>query len=442
MKILFGTDKWDDKKPVKRESILDTSKTINNHMMIVGGSGSGKTHNLRKIVRALAKDPKNEIHILDVHGDIDIGDDITDKVKFSETELNGLQPLEISADKDYGGVRKRIRSFVNLINRTSRKLGTKQEPVLMYFMQDLYAVNGFYMDRPDSWDINKDVRRNPKFKKKYPTIRDLKRFAEFKYKQMFTGTNSETIEKLEEYNRKMSALQRGVLRVQKGEDLNLEEQKDEIKQVFNDFVDSIENGMEIDELMKYDSKEVVKSVYEKLVSLESTGIFKDDFPTFDKNKPVKRYDIKSLAKDEQLMFVDILLEQIFLLAKQKGIRDEADTYIVIDEAHMFISQEDTHIINILAKEARKFGIGLILASQSFTHFSDDIIQSTSIKIILGIDEMFRKGSAQKLQVDPKDFGYIIPHETAMIQIKNKGSMDNKFWSVRLGTNNNIFEIKR
>ena len=199
--------------------------------------------------------------------------------------------------------------------------------------------------------------------------------------------------------------------------------------MFGEYIDSIVNGIELDELIKYDSKEVVKSVYEKLEVLESTGIFKDKFPAFDKDKQVKRYDIKALAKDEQKMFVDVLLENIFFLAKQSGIKDEADTYIVIDEAHMFISNEDTHIINILAKEARKFGIGIILASQSFTHFSDDIIQSSATKMILGIDEMFRAGSAKKLDVDVKRFGYIIPHRTAMIQLKNKGASDNKFWDV-------------
>ena len=89
-------------------------------------------------------------------------------------------------------------------------------------------------------------------------------------------------------------------------------------------------------------------------------------------------------------------------------------------------------MNILAKEARKFGIGQVLASQSFTHFSDDIIQSTATKIILGIDEMFRAGSAKKLDVEVKRFGYIIPHKTAMIQLKNKNSSDNRFWDVELG----------
>ena len=113
MEILLGQDKW-DKSTNPKKIILNTKTLINNHMMIVGGSGSGKTHNLRKIIRELVKDQKNTIHILDVHGDIDIGNDVTDTIKFSESSLNGLQPLAISSDLDYGGVRKKIRKNLHI----------------------------------------------------------------------------------------------------------------------------------------------------------------------------------------------------------------------------------------------------------------------------------------------------------------------------------------
>lgn len=47
-----------------------------------------------------------------------------------------------------------------------------------------------------------------------------------------------------------------------------------------------------------------------------------------------------------------------------------------------------NIINIISKEARKFGLGLICASQSPTHFSEDFISNVGTKIILGLDQMF------------------------------------------------------
>ena len=46
-----------------------------------------------------------------------------------------------------------------MLNRTTRALGSKQEPVLMNLMLDLYAANGFYADMPSSWDINTEIRK-------------------------------------------------------------------------------------------------------------------------------------------------------------------------------------------------------------------------------------------------------------------------------------------
>ena len=60
MEILIGQDKW-DKSANPKKIILNTKTLVNNHMMIVGGSGSGKTYNLRKIIRDLVKDKKNTL---------------------------------------------------------------------------------------------------------------------------------------------------------------------------------------------------------------------------------------------------------------------------------------------------------------------------------------------------------------------------------------------
>lgn len=427
MNILIGNDKWNNNKKI----FWNSEEVVNGHMMLIGGSGSGKTHNIRKITKELSKNPKNEVHIIDVHGDIEIGDDITSSLKISESSDYGLNPLKIDKDRDAGGVRKKISSFVRLINRTSTQLGTKQVPTLQNALQDLYAANGFFIERPDSWDVDNEIRKNCNKPKMHPTVSQLKKFLEYKYKQMYIGTNSASIAALERLNKKTKSLNNKARETLKGNDVELETLQEQALEAFEDYVRNITTGMEIEELMKYDSLEVIKSLYERISALEACGIFKDTPLIFDTKKPVKRYDIKSLNKDEQKMFVDVLLDEIFQKAKIKGYSNEPHTFIVIDEAHMFISKEDEHILNVIAKEARKFGVALILASQSFTHFSDDIIQSTATKIILGIDEMFQKGSAQKLQIDVKRFSYIIPHKTCMAQVKTKGGdvASNKFFDI-------------
>ena len=43
-----------------------------------------------------------------------------------------------------------------------------------------------------------------------------------------------------------------------------------------------------------------------------------------------------------------------------------------------------------------FGVGIILAGQSFKHFSDDLLMSVSVKLMLGCLEMLLDGTRRRL----------------------------------------------
>lgn len=429
MEILLGVDKWQ-----KKEVLLKPKDLINGHIGIVGTSGTGKTFTIRKIVSDFSKTSSNPIkfHILDVHGDIDIENAST--VKFSETSNFGLNPLQINSDLDFGGVRKKIRGFINTINRTSRVLGSKQEAALSNLLIDLYSANGFYINDHRTWSLEYDPFKYRRFPKKHPTLLDLKKFTESKAKQMITGGNSKSFSKLEELNKKITSLHRENKNITK-KDLENNESfikiKEECKNLYNEYIDSIEPGSNGEDYFRYDNKDVIKSLYERISNIESVGIFKAEEPPFDKEKNIWRYNIHSLERDEQKMFIDFLLGDLFFKAKQTGEKDYIDTYIVLDEAHIFLCDDPDHIINIIAKEARKFGVGLLLASQSFSHFPEDIISNLSSKIILGIDEMYHISSSKKLGVEVKRFGYIAPRKSILVQLKKKGDTSNKYLDVLL-----------
>ena len=128
--------------------------------------------------------------------------------------------------------------------------------------------------------------------------------------------------------------------------------------------------------------------------------------------------------------IDVLAEGLFLAAKRKGERSGYDTFLVIDEAHNFVSDDPTHITSIISKEARKFGMGMVLASQSLSHFPEDIIGNAATKVILGIDEMYHEQTAKKLRIEAKRLGWIVPKKSALIQIKT-GDMANRYLDVML-----------
>ncbi|ORU94923.1 MAG: hypothetical protein A6F70_10275 [Cycloclasticus sp. symbiont of Bathymodiolus heckerae] len=122
--------------------------------------------------------------------------------------------------------------------------------------------------------------------------------------------------------------------------------------------------------MKYNSKEVLQSVLERINNLNSSGIFRSNPPTFGLNHG-RCHQIKHLNDDEQKMFVYIRLEAIFRKCRDSGVKPDLEQVIFLDEAHKFIIDDSSNIINVIAKEGRKFGLGLWCASQSPTHFSED-----------------------------------------------------------------------
>jgi DNA helicase HerA-like ATPase len=438
MEIKFGIDAFHYSKKNEIVPVLWNSKrVINAHMLLVGKSGTGKTHTIKKIIEQLQESGKRvRIRIIDVHGDIDVAGAST--IRFSESGLSGFNPLMINPDPDFGGVRKRIQSFISIINKTSRKLGTKQEPVLRNILLDLYAANGFYEKDPKSWhlyDSYGNVLQHNGRAKKYPTLEDAHRYASFKLKAMFLGTSNKTILKLEETNKKARQLyikQKNVHKASSKEEV--EQLKNEIISVgeqaieaFTDHIKTIESGMELTDLMKYDSIETIKSIVDRLDSLIATGIFKNKEPVFDRDSNIWRYDIRTLTNlDEKKLFVYFLLEDIFIKRVEGGEQNDVVEMVFLDEANLFFSDESDNIINIIAKESRKFGLGLCCASQSPTHFSEDFMSSVGTKVILGLDQMFWNGTVQKLKMEQNALEWIVPHQKMLVQINNKAELKNKY----------------
>lgn len=440
MRVLNGYNSAAAAKGKIEPVYWDSQKLINGHLLLMGKSGTGKTYTLREMIeqisaQATASGKEFRCHIMDVHGDIEIGNSST--VKFSEATNYGFNPLIINPDPDFGGVRKRIESFVRNINRSGRTLGDKQAATLRNILYDLYEANYFFADDPQSWWL-KD-KRYPNFKKRMPTLEDALRFARSKVKAMYFGTSSEAVAKLEQINKKKNQIFNKLKRKNKvvnpNEIADLEAQiaklSDESIELYTSYLTAIQSGKEMDDIFKYNSLDVLNSVVERLENLNSCGIFRNEVPPFDPSKPIWRYDIKALSQEEKKLFVSFLLEAIFYMATQRGVRDDVVEIIILDEAHLFLTDDDDNPINVIAKEARKFGLGLFAASQSPTHFSDDFLSNVSTKIILGIDEMFWDSTSKKLRVDIKGLEWIVPHQKILIQLNEKGQTRNHFiWTLK------------
>ena len=111
---------------------------------------------------------------------------------------------------------------------------------------------------------------------------------------------------------------------------------------------------------------------------------------------VHDYDIKSLLQGEQQLFVDCLLERIYVGAKLRGESEGPVEFVVIDEADVFTTDDADHIVNKSVKELRKFGVGMVLAGQSFEHFPTDLLTSASVRLVLGCPELFLESTRRRL----------------------------------------------
>lgn len=472
----------------------DSHQVLNGHTIIVGGSGAGKTYQLRKLVKHLAE-AGLRVHVIDVHGDI-VPDCSTHSIRFSESTEFGLNPLEVSGDPDFGGPRKKANAFINLMLRQST-LGEKQKSALFRLLMDLYRRWGFYPEDAATWGLDVDPRAqrqkpvirarpgmrplpnlnwfekgedeknaikrdyglrfygdarvweiaetHPKLEealalwggdagKRHPALSDLRKEVWTKLVSLKLTGGSSAARKLEDVMRLQKRLKGLKVRNMKGDDVEaqLGKAKADLLATLQDAMDHLDSGEELEEMIAWDSADAIKGLYDRIESMERSGIFKGRAPEFDPARAVWRYDISPLSREEAQFFVDCLCGQIFAEAKQNGEAEGPDTVIVIDEASIFLDKDPDHILNIIAREARKFGIMVILAAQELNVFPQATIGSSASKVILGVDEVYHKATEQKLGMEAGKLKFIRPQETALVQIKNKGKgegLTNKFWEV-------------
>lgn len=463
--------------------VTDTDATVNGHGLIIGMTGSGKTHTLKRAISEMIAtgDPDRpaRFYVFDIHGDITIPG--ASSVMFSEQTEYGLNPLKINPDPHFGGVRKRIQGFMSTMNSVMRELGPKQQATLRNILTDVYSRHGFRQDDPSTWAIDpaesnlfsnenderlyidvpiaeKDdakslgarwdgsvrswyinsweyegavTRWPPKlFCRTDPSIKDVLRAARYIMQQTFLGIGTEGVTKVGVLNKATSAYRRKLFEaLRQGErafsDEKLQSEIVKAKQkaieTCTEYINAISTGFEVEDLLRYDSTDVLKSVVDRLENLNAIGIFKAKPPPFDDSSSVWRYDIRALGKEERKLFVLFRLEEIFADAVQRGEQSTIRDVIFLDEAHIFFDDDPDNILNTIAKEARKFGVALICISQSSTHFSEDFIAAVSTKVILGIDELYWKATVSKMRVEEDALAWIQLQKSLLVQIKNRGS---------------------
>ncbi|MDR5777002.1 MULTISPECIES: helicase HerA domain-containing protein [unclassified Caballeronia] len=409
------------------ELVWEPGRIANPHIGVFADSGMGKTTMLRRIVKAMTESGNARVrfHVFDGHGDVDIEN--ASSVTFHESSDFGFNPLELSADPEFGGVRKRIQSLIMALNQTSVRLGPRQERALTRLLVALYRREGFLMDDHTTWAAD------PANGRRYPTLLDAIEYGRERIKIVATGSSQRAVNALQDVFKaaKQIRIKEAALSRPGGDDEVVAKLEKELESAraraidsFTEAVSTAYTGDEFDDALDADGqRETLESVIDRLENLYQIGIYRSTPPPLDTRARVWRYIIKSLSRDEKKLFTLTRLETIFTRAIARGVTSELMDICVLDEAHWYIDGSDDSVINRMVREGRKFGLCMIFATQAPSDFADILMGNLGTKLLLGLDHTNSSYVVRKLGFSEAKLKSIVPHRRVLVQMKGVGELN-------------------
>lgn len=429
---------------LEKMALYQPHLNINGHLLICGISGTGKSYQSLRLLESAARggirvdiiDPHEELH--GVTGAV--------AVKYSQATGYGFNPLTLDNDIHVGGVERQIDLFTQLIKDVTPGLGVKQEGVLRHLMRDTYGAAGIFQDNPSSWNrmqiterIHRSImdnRRYNELRKYFPTLEDMRSYAMRKVTALTLGADNKTVtayNDLSKLIRKRGSLMSRLGKTADAEEIEklnvqIETASEKAKETFAQFIGSHDTGRELDDIVKYDSVEVLKGLINRIDLLAASGIFRSNPPPFGEAL-VRVHQIKALTDEQKILFAKLRLREIFEDVKKLGPTEsgtELRRVVFIDEAHKFFNDRPDDIINVIAKEARKFGLGLWCASQQPTEFPDSFLTNCGAIVLLGIASKYWGACTRMLRIKETELQSIRPKQVIAVKMHRDGDPDPPF----------------
>lgn len=330
----------------KRDSSIvswDVGQQPNGFLMILGASGSGKTETLKAITKQI-HDYGVPCLIFDFHGDIVIPGPTDCLLSHGSGSDFGINPMELdSTDPADGGVYAQISILLGMLKSCIPSLGHRQWRVIKDVMNETYAQAGFTDADDSTWH------------KKPPTFKTVLQLLERKRNDEEITTSQKNI------------------------------------------IDS--------------AHDAVANVFEHPIFARTTQLSIEDL--LDRSH---RLNLKHLDEKIQFVVADTLLRKLARALRSKGNipvypksdRERFRLFVVIDEAKRVTMggkgrDSSQEIMNTLATEYRKFGLGMILASQMSDHFGYETKGQIATRLVLlPFDLNQAKKNSMDINVDPEN----------------------------------------
>ena len=143
----------------------------------------------------------------------------------------------------------------------------------------------------------------------------------------------------------------------------------------------------------------------KLAATFQYGVFSRPQPEF--NEQHVRIDLSKLPPEIAAIAAESLAWQLMNQHRLSGEVKEKlpKTYLFIDEAKEL---KKSPACDRIIADGRKYGLGLVLASQSERHLSADVIGNSSTKIVLPVDSSEVKKVSSKFRLSEKKVAHLTP----------------------------------
>lgn len=412
----------------------------NPHLLIWGASGSGKSYLLREIISYLHCQNKH-IHLVDLHGDLETPGDNTLQFGGHIAGLRyGINPFQFDSSSVNAGPKSQIPIIVSMFRSTYlSSMGGIQELVLKGLCSDIYSLAGLEKNDPASWMVDDVEEKTPNLQDMLKLIGQILQYYKGpKTIQTYLDTEIKHIKKL--------AKKHG-----EGHDLVQKQHSAIINDISNYLHASYIEGAEKNPRLpttKIDARVdlTAYSSSKALATLESLEMYTKaliECDIFHSNPPpvrtgvVNRYNLQYISEEVRNFFVEALVAKIFRAGQIRGEYSKrinpsrgqkVDTYIILDEIQALLPAGNeknlpTQTYNRIASEARKYGIGLIVLTQSPGGFPTPMLSNITKRIGLKTNPIDVGDAKRKLGVaDPALFNHLQKPQVAIIS-NNSGGYD-------------------
>ena len=143
----------------------------------------------------------------------------------------------------------------------------------------------------------------------------------------------------------------------------------------------------------------------KLAALFRYGVFSR--PQSESNQPLLRLDLCKLPPEIAALAAESFVAQELSHHRLNGEADQVKTVLFIDEAKEL---RGSAVLDRVLMDGRKYGLAIVLASQSEQHLSAEVLRNSATKVVLPVDQTEVRTVARRFRLSEDRLAKLQPLE--------------------------------